>query len=145
MTWIHVRGNPAPQGSKQAFVRGRRAVLVESSKRLPAWRIAVQDAALQHLDPIPAGVPVAVEIVFVMPRTKAMGNRPAPPMVQRPDADKLARAVLDGLTGPAFADDSQVVRLVVTKRRADPGEEPGARINVEALEPPTPTPCAGTP
>ena len=148
MTWIHVRGNPATQGSKQAFVRGRRAVLVESSKRLPAWRIAVQDAALQHLDPIPAGVPVAVEIVFVMPRTKAMGNRPAPPMVQRPDADKLARAVLDGLTGPAFADDSQVVRLVVTKRRADPGEEPGARIHVspvEALGPPTPTQCAGAP
>ena len=145
MTWFHVRGNPAPQGSKQAFVRGRRAVLVETSKRLPAWRIAVQDAALQHLQPIPAGVPVAVEIVFVMPRTKAMGGRPAPPMVQRPDADKLARAVLDGLTGPAFADDSQVVRLVVTKRRADPGEETGARINVEALEPPTPTQCAGTP
>ena len=143
MTWIHVRGNPAPQGSKQAFVRGRRAVLVETSKRLPAWRIAVQDAALQHLTPIPAGVPVAVEIVFVMPRTKAMGNRPAPPMVQRPDADKLARAVLDGLTGPAFADDSQVVRLVVDKRRADPGEETGARINVEALKPPTPTRCAG--
>ena len=142
MTWIHVRGNPAPQGSKRHVGGGR---LIESSKRLPAWRIAVQDAALQHLTPIPAGVPVAVEIVFVMPRTKAMGNRPAPPMVQRPDADKLARAVLDGLTGPAFADDSQVVRLVVDKRRADPGEETGARINVEALEHPTPTQSAGTP
>ena len=76
MTWIHVRGNPAPQGSKRHVGGGR---LIESSKRLPAWRIAVQDAALQHLTPIPAGVPVAVEIVFVMPRTKAMGNRPAPP------------------------------------------------------------------
>ena len=145
MTWFHVRGNPAPQGSKSAFRRGSRVVLVETSKRLPRWREAVQTAALTHLTPIEAGVPVRVEIVFVMPRTKAMGNRPAPPMVQRPDADKLARAVLDGLTGPAFADDSQVVRLVVTKRRADPGEEPGARINVEALEPPTPTQCAGTP
>ena len=145
MTWFHVRGNPAPQGSKSAFRRGSRVVLVETSKRLPRWREAVQTAALTHLTPIPAGVPVRVEIVFVMPRTKAMGNRPAPPMVQRPDADKLARAVLDGLTGPAFADDSQVVRLVVDKRRADPGEEPGARINVEALEPPTPTRCAGTP
>ena len=147
MTWFHVRGNPAPQGSKQAFVRGRRAVLVESSKRLPAWRIAVQDAALQHLQPIPAGVAVRVEIHFVMPRPKSLPkSRPTPPAVKRiGDLDKLCRAILDGLDGPAYADDSQVTVLVADKRIAEPGEEPGARINVEALEPPTPTRCAGTP
>ena len=148
MSWIHVRGNPAAQGShKYVGHRKGRAVLVESSKRLPAWRIAVQDAALQHLTPIPAGVPVRVEIHFVMPRPKSLPkSRPTPPAVKRiGDLDKLCRAILDGLDGPAYADDSQVTVLVADKRIAEPGEEPGARINVEALEPPTPTQCAGTP
>lgn len=148
MSWIHVRGNPAAQGShKYVGHRKGRAVLVESSKRLPAWRIAVQDAAMQHLQPIPAGVPVRVEIHFVMPRPKSLPkSRPTPPAVKRiGDLDKLCRAVLDGLDGPAYADDSQVTVLVADKRIAEPGEEPGARIHVEALEPPTLTQCAGTP
>ena len=150
MTWFHVRGNPAPQGSKSAFRRGSRVVLVETSKRLPRWREAVQTAALTHLTPIPAGVPVRVEIHFVMPRPKSLPkSRPTPPAVKRiGDLDKLCRAILDGLDGPAYADDSQVTVLVADKRIAEPGEEPGARIHVspvEALEPPPPTRCAGTP
>ena len=148
MSWFHVRGNPAAQGShKYVGHRKGRAVLVESSKRLPKWREAVQDAALKHLDPIPAGVAVRVEIHFVMPRPKSLPkSRPTPPAVKRiGDLDKLCRAILDGLDGPAYADDSQVTVLVADKRIAEPGEEPGARINVEALEPPTPTQCAGTP
>ena len=151
MSWFHVRGNPAAQGShKYVGHRKGRAVLVESSKRLPKWREAVQDAALQHLDPIPAGVAVRVEIHFVMPRPKSLPkSRPTPPAVKRiGDLDKLCRAILDGLDGPAYADDSQVTVLVADKRIAEPGEEPGARINVspvEALEPPTSTQCAGTP
>ena len=150
MTWFHVRGNPAPQGSKSAFRRGSRVVLVETSKRLPRWREAVQTAALTHLDPIPAGVPVRVEIHFVMPRPKSLPkSRPTPPAVKRiGDLDKLCRAILDGLDGPAYADDSQVVELVADKRIAELGEEPGARIRVspvEALGPPIPTQCAGTP
>jgi Holliday junction resolvase RusA-like endonuclease len=35
--------------------------------------------------------------------------------VSRPDIDKLARAVLDAMTGPIIYDDAQVVRLLVTK------------------------------
>ena len=141
MTWFHVRGNPAPQGSKSAFRRGSRIVLVETSKRLPRWREAVQTAALTHLDPIPAGVPVRVEIHFVMPRPKSLPkSRPTPPAVKRiGDLDKLCRAILDGLDGPAYADDSQVVELVADKRIAEPGEEPGARIRVTRAEHPAPT------
>jgi len=35
---LFVDGRPAPQGSKNAFVIGKRAVMVEASKHLPAWR-----------------------------------------------------------------------------------------------------------
>lgn len=128
-----VPGNPAPQGSKQAYVRGNRAVLVETSKRLPLWREAVQDAAMDAgCQPIDG--PVAVWLTFRMPRPKAM--KPADPltMIQRPDIDKLARAVLDGITGVCFEDDSQVTRLVVLKRRADVDEESGVAVFVSALQ-----------
>ena len=141
MTWFHVRGNPAPQGSKSAFRRGNRIVLVETSKRLPRWREAVQTAALTHLTPIEAGVPVRVELHFVMPRPKSTPkSRPTPPAVKRiGDVDKLARACLDGLDGPAYADDSQVTELVASKRIAEAGEEPGVRIRVTRAEHPAPT------
>lgn len=124
-----VQGIPAPQGSKRAFRRGTRTVLVESSKKLPLWREQVQDRALEHCEPLSG--PVRVELEFVMPRTKAMRDKPAPPHTKRPDIDKLARAVLDGLTGPAFDDDSQVTELTVTKRRAMPGEETGVAVVIE--------------
>ncbi|MDO5730799.1 RusA family crossover junction endodeoxyribonuclease [Corynebacterium sphenisci] len=131
-TTMFVPGTPAPQGSKKAMMppRGHRPVLVESSTRLPAWRQAVALIARTRC-PQPATGPVALEVEFVMPRTRAMRDRPAPPMVQRPDVDKLLRAVLDGLTGPAFPDDSQVVRLTATKRRAAPGEPTGAHITIK--------------
>ena len=65
-----------------------------------------------------------------MPRTKAMGEKPAPPMLQRPDLDKLLRSTCDGLTGAAYVDDSQVTHISSEKRRAEPGEQTGAHITL---------------
>lgn len=128
-----VPGHPAPQGSKQAFVRGKRAVLVEVSKRVKPWREAVQDAAITHgCQPIDG--PVSVKLTFLMPRPKAMPKKANLTMIQKPDSDKLARAVLDALTGVCFDDDSQVTRLLVVKRRAGTSEEPGVMILVEPGE-----------
>lgn len=128
-----VPGHPAPQGSKRAFVRGKRAVLVEVSKRVKPWREAVQDAAITHgCQPLDGSV--WVMLTFLMPRPKAMPKSAPLTMCARPDADKLARAVLDGITGVCFEDDSQVTRLLVVKRRAGTAEEPGVMIHVEPGE-----------
>lgn len=128
-----VPGHPAPQGSKQAFVRGKRAVLVEVSKRVKPWREAVQDAAITH-GCQPLDGPVSVKLTFLMPRPKAMPKKANLTMIQKPDSDKLARAVLDALTGVCFDDDSQVTRLLVVKRRAGTAEESGVMIHVEPGE-----------
>lgn len=142
---LWIPGVPAPQGSKRAFRHRGRVVLVESSRKLPAWRHLVATVAAADC-PQPIAGAVAVQLVFVMPRTKAMRNRPAPPMTQRPDIDKLTRAALDGLTGPVLVDDSHVVEIHVVKRRARPAEPTGMRVTVrpvEATEPPTPSRSAG--
>jgi crossover junction endodeoxyribonuclease RusA len=138
-----VAGVPAPQGSKRALGAGRpggRIRLVESSTKVKPWRADVRAAfergvaAPRGRTEIEAGVPLVVKIVFVMPRTKAMRNRPSAdfPMVQKPDVDKLQRAVLDALTSAGvYSDDSQVVGCYGFKRRGEPGEATGAMIHIE--------------
>jgi Holliday junction resolvase RusA-like endonuclease len=46
----------------------------------------------------------------------------------KPDADNLAKAVLDALNGILYEDDSQVVMLAVTKRYAK--SEPGTMVTL---------------
>lgn len=130
-----VDGTPAPQGSKKAYNRGGRTILVESSKKLPAWRAkitATSHAAMHRTNTTPArrGEPVTINLTFRMPRPKAWGKNRHDPMTQRPDVDKLARAVLDALTGPIMQEDSQVTHLTATKQRTPAGTTPGCDITV---------------
>ena len=130
---LKIVGEPAAQGSKTAYNRGGRCVLVESSKKLKPWRQQIATQAATHYEQ-PLDGALSLAAVFIMPRTKAMRDKPAPPMVQKPDLDKLLRALNDGLTGVAFHDDSQVVKIAATKRRAEPGEETGVEVNITRIE-----------
>lgn len=131
MTTFFVPGAPATQGSKSLY-RGR---MVESSKKLPAWRKAVAAVATVHRSRDAALFPdqaLAVDLEFVVQRPKyAIGK--LLPAVKRStgDIDKLARAVLDGLTGICYRDDSQVTTLTVHKRLAAPGEATGVHITYQ--------------
>lgn len=128
---LWVPGVPAPQGSKRHVGRG---VLVESSKRLPAWRAAVEHHARQWVGTHfgawePMVGPVGVSVKFFLPRPERC---PRELPCVRPDVDKLVRAALDALTNARiFGDDGQVVDLITRKRYADP--EPGAFIRAWAL------------
>ena len=116
--YFRVEGVPTPQGSKTAYVRGGRAVLVESNKKLPAWREAVTEAARQAMYATeqvePFNAPLKVVVTFFMPR-------PAKPKwakypASKPDLDKLIRAVLDSLTkAKTITDDALVVEVVARK------------------------------
>lgn len=142
---ITVRGIPAPQGSKRHVGGGR---MVEQSKAVGPWREAIRAETQKirqqrHIPPVSR--PVDVEIQFILPRPKSHYGtgrnakilRVSAPEFPagRPDLDKLARAVLDGLTdGGAFNDDSQVVILRLAKVYAD-FESPGCEISVtEAID-----------
>lgn len=124
-----VYGTPAPQGSKRHVGGGR---LIEMSKKVQPWRHAVALAARQQTPRTPPPTtPVGVQIAFYLPRTKAMRDKPAPPMVQRPDVDKLIRSTLDGLTmGGAVTDDAQITTVTASKQRAGVGEPPRAVITL---------------
>lgn len=126
-----VVGLPAPQGSKKAFVRGTRAVLVESSDKVKPWRAAVawtarQAVSTQSWNTTTAAV--AIHIDFILPRPKSLPKRVVD-HVKKPDLDKLIRSTLDGISdaGTVWGDDSQVVEVIATKLY---GDNIGARISI---------------
>lgn len=65
---------------------------------------------------------VELHLTFILKKPKTV-NRNEPYI--RPDIDKLSRAVLDGLTGVAYEDDEQVVKLTAIKEY---GENEGVVI-----------------
>lgn len=129
-------GTPVPQGSKNAYLRGGRAVLVDANARLKPWRATVRDAAEAAI--AEAGwetldEPCRVYLCFTMPRPQR--PRWDVPAV-KPDLDKLTRAAFDALTDAGvWRDDSRVVEMKVVKRyEGDDGEMPGVWVEVEPLK-----------
>jgi Holliday junction resolvase RusA-like endonuclease len=117
-----VLGKPAPQGSK---VKTRYGAIMESNKRLPGWRTAMVDAAVAAAEAaqwVTAQCPVTLEasFCFARPRSHYGSGRntgsiktSAPGMLhtQKPDGDKLARALFDALTiAGVVRDDSYIAQ-----------------------------------
>ena len=152
MIRFEVLGEPAPKGSYRAInVRGR-AIMVPSGddKRKAAratWdqsvreqaRAATLAAGYDLQTPAFVDEGVRVLLTFRLRRPKGHwgkhGVKPtAPPYpAVKPDVDKLERAILDALTGIAYADDAQVCEVIKSKVYASPGDE-GASITVEAMD-----------
>lgn len=135
---VFVPGRAAPQGSMRAIVSrstGRAIVVKDNKATQNTWRQDVRDAARDAwADRAPLAGPVAVRTEFVMPRPVSTPKGRTPPAVKKPDGDKLTRAIWDSLTHVVWVDDSQVTEWSGTKRIAEIGETPGARIQVSAIE-----------
>lgn len=125
---LFVPGTPVPQGSKKAFVVGKRAVIVDDNAAvLKPWRAAVKAAAVEAWAGRPPmrdeALVVTADFRLIRPKTV---RRPRPHV--KPDVDKYLRAVMDALTDAAvWGDDGQVVKAVPEKNYAD---EAGVLIRV---------------
>lgn len=128
MIEFHVYGQPIPQGSKKAFIRGGRIALVEANPRLRAWRAAITASARAAWNGVPVAGPILIVLDFRMERPKS--SRREFPTV-KPDLDKLTRAVLDGITDAGiWKDDSEVCQIAAAKRHG----LPGVRVVVSRLD-----------
>ncbi|QIG57733.1 RusA-like Holliday junction resolvase [Arthrobacter phage Shoya] len=131
---VVAHGSPAAQGSKKAFVRGKKVALVEMNEKLPGWRAAVEAAARLAAGPtwapIDAAVSISGEIRLRKPRTTKYPDSPA----GAPDLDKLQRAIGDALTkSRVITDDARIVHWNIRKVWAD--NIPGADITITQEQP----------
>ena len=135
---FQVPGLPMAQGSKRHVGHG---VMVEMSKKLPAWRSDMQLMGQRAM----AGRellygPTSLRAVFAFPRPlyhygtgrNAGRVKDSAPgwKVSAPDLDKLVRALGDALTGVVIRDDAQICDLAVTKIY---GQHPGVMVEVRSL------------
>lgn len=123
--------------------------MLESSKKAKPWRQDVKLDSRRQYKREPFTGPVAMQIIFYMPRPKSHFRtgkyagelKPNAPVFSTScasgDIDKLARCTLDGLSakcgGNVIADDSLVVKLSVEKRYVINGFTTGATIRIDCI------------
>lgn len=127
MITFTVEGLPVPQGSKTIAKGGGKTWLRDANaSKLKPWRAKV--AAAADLG-VTFDCPVVVFAMFYLPRPK----KPKwwAPAGRVGDVDKLARALLDGMTdGGLLADDARVVDLHSYKRYETKQNPAGVRVAV---------------
>jgi Holliday junction resolvase RusA-like endonuclease len=108
-----VYGEAKPKGSMNAFYvpgkdGGKGRNVVTSPKTTKTWQRLVSDVA-QNYRP-DGGLldgPLGASIVFYLPKPSSKSKKKKWPDT-KPDADKLLRAVLDGLEGIIYTNDSRI-------------------------------------
>lgn len=138
-----VPGVCVPQGSTKGFYieEIHKVVITHGNTKTEGWRdrmaheakLAAQEYQILYGKPFyaPPGFPITITAThyFALPKTKMSNKWLPPPMVTRPDVDKLLRADLDALTKILFNDDSQVNCVITTKQYVT-AEAPMAGIQV---------------
>jgi crossover junction endodeoxyribonuclease RusA len=127
-------GLPVAKGSMRAVGRGR---MTNANPKTAEWQALVAHfAAVAMTDQVPFDEPVSVELIFGVARPKSAPKRVLFPAT-RPDLDKLARCVLDAMTGVIYRDDALIVDLDCSMRFAV-GRPPGVRVVVAPVARPVP-------
>lgn len=137
MITFFVTGTPKPKGNLRAFTNkktGRPIITDRGGADLRTWAADIKLHASEAMgDNQPITGPVGLLLTFRMIRPKSHPKTKVTYPVQRPDADKLARLVLDALTSVCFVDDSQIVELHVFKDWAVGGRS-GVSVKVTSVE-----------
>lgn len=127
-----------PRQKQRVMMVGGRAM---ASNYMPAkhpvneFKATVRLAAREQYQGAAIAEPLAMRVVAVFPRPKALcwKSRPTPrlPKASKPDADNVAKAVMDALSGTTFVDDAQVASLHVEKWIAAGDEQPHVQVVIE--------------
>ncbi len=143
-------GRPQTKGSTKGFgfVRkhGPRAGsigvnITNDNVKAKGWAQLVAMAARSAYHGAALEGPMCVGVTFHLPRPKShsgkRGLKPGAPRYpiakERDDTDKLVRCALDAITGIAWVDDSQVVKIEAAKVYAT-GDRIGAAFSIAPME-----------
>jgi Holliday junction resolvase RusA-like endonuclease len=132
---VTVYGEARPAGALAIGLakNGRRYLHHRDGQSLTGWKQAITAEVAPHVTGELATCAVSIAATFYVARPayhfgtgrnagRLKPSAPAFPVKRSGgDLDKLARALLDALTGIVYRDDSQVVELDLRKRFADSG------------------------
>lgn len=132
---VTIPGDPVAQGRGRAVRFGNSVRVIDPSKSR-SWKGAAQVHMIQARSSAlvfaPMEGPLVVTVLATWARPKSHPKRNPPTWrTSRPDADNVAKAVLDAGIAVLWADDSSVVRLVVEKRY---GPESSVVVTVEPVQ-----------
>lgn len=108
MIQFFVEGEPIPKQSFRVVEKRSGKTHGYADPRVTAWQNAIGYVANQHCQEMITSN-LAVELNFYLSNNRVV------------DLDNLSKGVLDGLKGIAFKDDSQVVKLILTKHTTKTG------------------------
>jgi Holliday junction resolvase RusA-like endonuclease len=127
------QGNPHPQ-PRPRVVKGR--AVSTTGRAVQFWKAVVTSRARHALADSELAAfsgPVVIEMEFRFAPPKSFMSRIGSPHTQKPDADNLAKLVMDAMqTARVIGDDSKVAELKVRKVWA---AQAGCTVSIEAVAP----------
>lgn len=141
-----IAGEPQPKGSLKAIpVKQKdgtlRVAMKNDNPKTKEWQDLMSFHATSEMrGASPWEGPVVINAYFRLTRPKShymakgkLRNDLVVEHIDKPDLDKLARCVLDALTGICYVDDCQVVTLAATKSYSDFSNYPGLTLVVRGM------------
>lgn len=110
-----------------------------SDKRKKDYLFLVWASANRYRPSQPFKGPLKMDLVFILPRPKAMMRKCDPddliPMPRKPDRDNLQKGTQDGLSASGFwLDDAQIFDGRVAKFYAEKGGQPRIIVTIEEVQ-----------
>lgn len=152
-----VLGPPQFYGNKCGFVNqktGKVIITEQKGKGVRSWQDTLRAACVESGPPAPLNEPVRVHItvMFARPAAHFGSGRNAGRLKEsaplwvgvKPDGDKIARAVLDCLTGTWVIDDARVAELHISKFYVSAGRPEETQVWMQRTEHGPAAPRAGS-
>jgi Holliday junction resolvase RusA-like endonuclease len=128
---FEITGKPIAK-ARPRFARRGKFVMTYNPQETEEGKIRWEMMAKwRDMDPIPAGVPIALCVYFQMPIPSGMSKKKLAACrehLKKPDLDNLLKTLKDCANGVIWADDSQVWRISAFKEYSD---NPRTIITVE--------------
>lgn len=136
---LDIPGKPLGKSRPRVTRRGITYTPKSTAKREKFIRMLFANA-YHHSAPLACPLEAVITAVYPIPksvtktrRADMMAGRISP--VIRPDVDNVAKLVLDALNTIAYVDDSQIVKLIISKRYTYENELPHTLIELHPLAP----------
>lgn len=126
-----VAGVPKSMSVGGARIKNPKTGAQFTTRRNTEWAVLVGEIGRRSAPEVPPAGPMRLTIRFFMPRPKTAKNTDLWP-IKRPDLDNCLHKLTDQFNGVFWADDAQVVELIVSKSFCRVGRV-GAEFTIEEV------------